>query len=105
MCDQDGIGVDTSGADRAGAETVTLAARYASIAQDFRTEISLMGQASLNEMPVVSGAEDYCANIVGSLVHLQVHTGALGDNAQDGAGAARAADLQAGAGMGSSYAI
>lgn len=104
MCDEDGIGVDPDAADRAGAETATLAERYASIGADFRAEMSMLGQASLNEMQVVSAAEDYCANIIGQLVGLQAFTGALGDSAQAGAAAARRADSEIGTGLGTVYA-
>lgn len=98
------VGVDTSAADQAGAETASLAQRYATIGADFRTELSRLGQASLNEMQVVTAAEEYCGDIVGQLVQLQSFTGALGDSAQEAAAAARQADYQIGTGLGSVYA-
>jgi len=101
MCDEDGIGVEPDAADRAGAETVTLAERYATIAQDFRTEMSLLSQASMNEMPVATGAEEYCGNLVGALTQLQAHTAALGTSAQTGAADARRADDDIGTGLAS----
>lgn len=103
MCDADGIGVDTGSADRRGAQAASLAERYADIGTDFQAEMSILSDSSA-EMPVVSGALDYSAGIVGQIVALQVHTGALGDSAQAAAGAARQADDQMGAGLGSVYA-
>ena len=105
MCDEDGVGVDTTAAEQSGTEAVTLAEQYAGISANFRTEMSLLSDASCNEMVVANGALDYAANVVGQLTQLQAHTGALGDSAQAGADAAREADCQIGTGLGSIYAI
>lgn len=105
MCDQDGVGVDTTAAEQSGTQAVTLAGRYAGISSNFQTEMSLMSEASRNEMMVANGILDYAANVVGQLTQLQAHTSALGDSARAGADAARQADYQIGTGLGSIYAI
>lgn len=104
MCAEDEVGVETAAADQGGAEAATLAERYATISRDFRTEMSLLGEASHNEMPVLTGAEDYCATIVGQLTALQEHTRDLAAGASSGAAAARRADDEIGTGLGSVYA-
>lgn len=96
----DEVGVDTAGADAGGADTVALAERYADLTGDFRAQLTMLGDASMNEMPVVSGAEDYCASVVGQLSALQAHTGALGAAAQAAAASARRADDDIGTGLG-----
>lgn len=101
---RDDVGVDTTGAEQSGTEAVALADRYANLTGDFRVEMSRLGQASMNEMPVVSGAEDYCSSVVGQLVALQAHTGALGEAAQAGAAAARRTDDDIGIGLGTVFA-
>lgn len=103
MCDQDGVGVDTTAAEQSGAEATSLAERYSGIAENFRTEMSILSDNSSAEMPVVSGALDYCADIVGQLIKLQVHTAALGTGSAAGAAAARRADSEVGTGLGTSY--
>ena len=104
MCDEDGVGVDTTAAGQSGGEAVTLAERYAGISSNFQTETSLMSDASCNEMVVANGILDFAANVVGQLTQLQAHTSALGDSARAGAAAARQADYQIGTGVGSIYA-
>jgi len=101
---EDEVGVDTSAADATGAETLALADRYANLCGEFRVELALLGQASMNEMPVVSGTEDYCASVVGQLTVLQAHTGALGEAAQAAAASARSADHEIGTGLGTVFA-
>ena len=103
--DEDGVGVDTAGAEQSGTETVTLAQRYAGISSKFRSEMSMMIDASQHEMQVMTGAEEYCANVVGQLTRLQAQTGALGDSARAGAANARQADDEIGTGLGSAYGI
>jgi len=98
------VGVDTTAADRTGTETATLAKRYAGISTSFQAELSLLSEASRNEMPVASGALDYCADIVGQLTALHAHTGTLGTNAVAGAADARRADDEIGTGLASVYA-
>ncbi len=98
------VGVDTTAADRSGAETATLAERYAGISTSFQTEMSLLSDASRNEMPVANGALDYCADIVGQLTALQAHTDTLGTSAVAGAADARRADDEIGTGLASVYA-
>ena len=104
MCDEDGVGVDTTAAEQSGTQAVTLAERYAGISATFRSEVSLMSDASCNEMVVANGILDFAANVVGQLTQLQAHTSALGDSAQAGAADARQADYQIGTGLGSIYA-
>lgn len=105
MSDEDGIGVDTTSAEQSGEELLSLADRYAGITTSFQTEMSLLSEASCNEMVVANGALDYAANMVGGLTYLQEHTDALGDSARAGAAASRQADYQIGTGLGSVYAI
>lgn len=102
---EDGVGVDTAGAEQFGTETVTLAQRYAGISSNFQNEMSMMSNASQHEMQVMTGAQEYCATVVGQLTRLQAQTGALGDGARAGAANARQADDQIGAGLGSVYRI
>lgn len=104
MGDESGVGVDTSSAERSGAEAQTLAERYADISTRFQTEMTLLSEASGNEMPVANGALDYAAAMVGQLTQLREHTRALGSNAVAGAGAARRADLAIGTGLGRIFA-
>lgn len=104
MGDEDGVGVDTTSAERSGAEAGTLAEQYAGISTNFRAEMSLLSEASGNEMTVANGALDYAADIVGQLTQLQEHTRDLGASAVSGAGAARRADTDIGTGLASSFA-
>lgn len=100
----DGVGVDPTSAERSGGEVESLAERYTDISTRFQTEMLLLSDASWSEMPVVNGALDYCADVVGQLTALQAHTSTLGTSAVEGAAAARRADDQIGAGLGSIYA-
>jgi len=100
----DEVGVDTTAAERSGTETATLAERYAGISTSFQTEMSLLSDASCNEMPVASGALDYCADVVGQLTALQAHTSTLGASAVTAAADARRADDEIGTGLASVYA-
>lgn len=100
----DGVGVDTAAAEQSGGEVESLSERYAGISRRLQIEMSLLSQASCNEMPVANGALDYCADIVGQLTSLQAHTSTLGTSAVAGAMAARRADDDIGAGFGSVYA-
>lgn len=104
MCEEDGVGVDTTAAEQSGSEAVSLAERYATIRTDFQTEMTLLSQASCNEMAVANGALDYCANLVDQLGKLQAHTSTLGTSAVAGAAAGRRADDQIGTALGSVYA-
>lgn len=99
MGDEFGVGVDTTSAERSGAEAQTLAERYADISTRFQTEMSHLSEASRNEMLVANGALDYAAAMVGQLTQLREHTRALGSNAAAGAAAARGADLAIGTGL------
>lgn len=103
MSDEEGVGVDTGAADQAGSEVGALAQRYASITADFRAELSVLSEASV-EMPVRTGALDYCATGIEHLTRLQAHTGALGASAQAGAAAARTADIEVGTGLATIFA-
>lgn len=102
MC-EDGVGVDTDAAEHGGLEAIALAERYATISADFRTELSILSEASA-EMPVVTGALDYVADVVGQLLQLQVHTDALGASSTSGAAAGRRADVEIGSGLGTVFA-
>lgn len=104
MCERDELGVDTGAADRSGAQAASLAQRYAHIGGNFQTEMTILSEASV-EMPVLSGALDYSAGVIGQLTALQAHTGALGDAATAGAASARRADCEIGAGLGTIFAI
>ncbi|MBA3369114.1 MAG: hypothetical protein H0T99_10705 [Geodermatophilaceae bacterium] len=104
MCDEDGLGVDTCGADQAGVEAATLAERYTSIGTDFQLGMTHLREASTLEMAVMTGAMDYAATVIEHLTRLQEFTGALGESAQQAAAAARQADYQIGTGLGSVYA-
>lgn len=104
MCGEGGVGVDTGGAEESGSVAATLAERYATISADFRTEMSLLSEASRNESPVVNGAVEYCANVVDQLTRLQAHTSDLGTSAVAGARAARRADEEIGTGLGTVFA-
>lgn len=103
MGDEDEVGVDTGAADRAGGEVETLAQRYARIGTDFQVEMTILSDAS-TEMPVVTGALDYCADVVAGLTRLQAHTGALGANALAAASTARRADVAIGTGLATVFA-
>lgn len=104
MCDEDGVGVDTTAAEQSGSEVVSLAERYAAILTTFQTEMALLSEASWNEMLVANAALDYCATFVEKLRQLQAQTSALGTSAVAGAAAGRRADDQIGTGLGSVYA-
>lgn len=104
MGDEDGVGVDTTAAEQSGRDLVSLAERYAGIISCFRTEMTLLSEASRNEMPVANAALDYCADFVDQLVALQAHTSTVGTSAVAGATAGRRADDEIGTGFGSVYA-
>lgn len=104
MCDQDGVGVDTTAAEQSGNEVVSLAERYAGITTDYQTEMTHLSEASGNEMAVANSSLDYCANFLDHLSQLQAHTSTLGTSAVAGATAGRRADDEIGAGLGSVYA-
>ncbi len=104
MGDEEGVGVDPAAAEQSGAEVVTLAQRYAGISRNFQAEMSLLSDASCNEMVVANSALDYAANVVGQLTRLQENTRGLGANAVQAGQAARQADRDIATGLASSFA-
>lgn len=101
MGDEAGVGVDTTAAEQSGGQLVSLAQRYAGISTNFQIEMTLLSEASRNEMVVANGALDYAANIIGQLTQLQEHTRDLGGSAVEAGAAARRADLDMGTGLSS----